>query len=61
MEYLIIELCGDVMFHSYGPLDECIESVNYWSVCGEYPCRNLASCTIYVVLVERGCIRFLVV
>jgi hypothetical protein len=75
MKYLIIEKCGDVMFYSYGPLDECNESVNYWSVCGAYPCRNLASCIIYVasciiyvasciiyvVLVERGCIRFLIV
>ena len=39
-------------------LDKCVEY--YWSVCGVYACRSLTLCIIYVVLVESGCIRFLV-
>jgi len=71
MKYFIITLCGDVVSYPYycimqkcsifpyGSLDECVEY--YWSVCGVYACRSLASCIIYVVLVESGCIQFLVV
>jgi hypothetical protein len=71
MKYFIIAMCRDVVSYVYyciiqmcstflyGSLDECVEY--YWRVCGVYALWGLASYTIYVVLVEGGCIRFLVV
>jgi hypothetical protein len=69
LNYCIIALCGYVASYPYycivqrcifryGSLDECVESVNYWSVCGVYAFRILVSCIIHVVFVERGCNLF---
>jgi hypothetical protein len=61
MKYFIVALFGDVVSYPYycsvqicifpyGSLDEYVESVNYWVVCGVYAFRSLASCIIHVDL-----------
>jgi len=53
--YYIVQRCS---IFPYGSLDECVESVNYWSLCVVCACRSLVSCIIHVVLVELGCTLF---